>query len=85
MASFSTSGAAPAGGAMPAGWRQYRWRILALLFLVTVINFVHRQTLSVVAPVLREQLHLTNTDYGRIRSEERRVGKECRSRWSPYH
>src|SRR3989475_6084800 len=22
---------------------------------------------------------------GRIRSEERRVGKECRSRWSPYH
>src|SRR5260370_41440912 len=27
-------------------------------------------------------------DYGKIstyRSEERRVGKECRSRWSPYH
>src|ERR1039458_441848 len=23
--------------------------------------------------------------YRRIRSEERRVGKECRSRWSPYH
>src|SRR3712207_5619229 len=23
--------------------------------------------------------------YGRVRSEERRVGKECRSRWSPYH
>src|SRR3989442_14577589 len=22
---------------------------------------------------------------GEIRSEERRVGKECRSRWSPYH
>src|SRR3989475_13096339 len=22
---------------------------------------------------------------GRVRSEERRVGKECRSRWSPYH
>src|SRR2546430_14706825 len=22
---------------------------------------------------------------GRNRSEERRVGKECRSRWSPYH
>ena len=21
----------------------------------------------------------------KIRSEERRVGKECRSRWSPYH
>src|SRR5258707_6012732 len=23
--------------------------------------------------------------YGDFRSEERRVGKECRSRWSPYH
>ena len=23
--------------------------------------------------------------YVRSRSEERRVGKECRSRWSPYH
>ena len=23
--------------------------------------------------------------YGILRSEERRVGKECRSRWSPYH
>ena len=22
---------------------------------------------------------------GKFRSEERRVGKECRSRWSPYH
>src|SRR5688572_31243858 len=22
---------------------------------------------------------------GEVRSEERRVGKECRSRWSPYH
>src|SRR3990167_9965299 len=24
-------------------------------------------------------------DTGRLRSEERRVGKECRSRWAPYH
>ena len=24
-------------------------------------------------------------DYKKARSEERRVGKECRSRWSPYH
>ena len=23
--------------------------------------------------------------YEKLRSEERRVGKECRSRWSPYH
>ena len=25
------------------------------------------------------------TDIDTTRSEERRVGKECRSRWSPYH
>ena len=25
------------------------------------------------------------TSYNAYRSEERRVGKECRSRWSPYH
>ena len=24
-------------------------------------------------------------DESSVRSEERRVGKECRSRWSPYH
>ena len=29
------------------------------------------------------QLEAENAD--RSRSEERRVGKECRSRWSPYH
>ena len=30
---------------------------------------------------------LRNSSKGRekFRSEERRVGKECRSRWSPYH
>src|SRR5713226_9566695 len=27
----------------------------------------------------------TNSCLSAIRSEERRVGKECRSRWSPYH
>ena len=28
---------------------------------------------------------LRKDDYEEFRSEERRVGKECRSRWSPYH
>jgi ACS family hexuronate transporter-like MFS transporter len=35
-----------------------------LLFLSTVINYLHRQILSVLAPVLREEFHLTNTQYG---------------------
>jgi len=28
---------------------------------------------------------ITNIEISSARSEERRVGKECRSRWSPYH
>jgi hypothetical protein len=51
---------------MPPVWRQVRWLVLTLVFLVTVVNFVDRQTLSVVAPVIREKFHLSNTDYGRI-------------------
>src|SRR2546426_10060547 len=34
------------------------------------------------------QAELAQPDFGfdpGVRSEERRVGKECRSRWSPYH
>src|ERR1051326_1721367 len=35
-------------------------------------------------PIIREQAWPTFIR-GKYRSEERRVGKECRSRWSPYH
>ena len=36
---------------------------------------------------IREALKAEEPDFSarRTRSEERRVGKECRSRWSPYH
>ena len=30
-------------------------------------------------------LFIGGSDEHGVRSEERRVGKECRSRWSPYH
>ena len=32
-----------------------------------------------------QMAHAAVEALGRVRSEERRVGKECRSRWSPYH
>src|SRR5258706_1092250 len=43
-------------------------------------------TTKVYKPTLREEflLWLELGDV-QLRSEERRVGKECRSRWSPYH
>ena len=34
---------------------------------------------------MRAQLKSLGYSYDHRRSEERRVGKECRSRWSPYH
>src|SRR5256885_12703298 len=36
-------------------------------------------------PGAEEGLRLRAVEDLRDRSEERRVGKECRSRWSPYH
>ena len=33
----------------------------------------------------KRDAHDGNEGGGGVRSEERRVGKECRSRWSPYH
>ena len=33
----------------------------------------------------KDDLVLVRNSRGEVRSEERRVGKECRSRWSPYH
>jgi ACS family hexuronate transporter-like MFS transporter len=40
--------------------------VLALLLAITIINFIDRQTVSVLAPVLRATLHLSNQQYGRI-------------------
>ena len=43
-----------------------RWITLTLLFTITVINFIDRQTVSILAPLLRQMLHLSNEQYGRI-------------------
>src|SRR2546422_4800847 len=40
---------------------------------------------KVVRPNRRRAPHLAILKKADARSEERRVGKECRSRWSPYH
>ena len=47
-----------------------------------------REHLNIVTPFLRLGSLFNGADNVSImvlRSEERRVGKECRSRWSPYH
>ena len=46
--------------------RSLRWYIGALLFLSTVINYIDRQTLSVLAPILKEEFRWTNSDFALI-------------------
>jgi len=43
-----------------------RWWIGGLLFASTVINYIDRQTLSLLAPYLKQDYHWTNTDYANI-------------------
>ncbi len=43
-----------------------RWWIGGLLFASTVINYIDRQTLSLLAPYLKLQYHWTNSDYANI-------------------
>ena len=51
------------------------------------IDRVANENPELVEFELTSKLDLTNLALPRrqVRSEERRVGKECRSRWSPYH
>src|SRR4030095_11350926 len=46
--------------------RRLRWYIGALLFLSTVVNYMDRQTLSVLAPILKQEYTWTNTDFAMI-------------------
>jgi MFS transporter, ACS family, hexuronate transporter len=43
-----------------------RWWIGGLLFASTVINYIDRQTLSLLAPYLKIQYHWSNSDYANI-------------------
>ena len=53
-------------------------------FLDTIPNF-HSDNEYELYSVLVVKYSVTSCCYITTRSEERRVGKECRSRWSPYH
>src|SRR5688572_31525723 len=42
---------------------RFRWYIGGLLFLSTVINYIDRQTLSVLAPYIKTEYRWTNADF----------------------
>jgi ACS family hexuronate transporter-like MFS transporter len=44
----------------------YRWAICALLFFATTINYLDRQVLGLLKPVLEKDLHWTEKDYSYI-------------------
>ncbi len=46
----------------------YRWTICALLFAATTVNYLDRQVLSLLHPMLEEEFNWTNTDYANITS-----------------
>ena len=55
-------------------------------YLVKIGYLSHDRVLTEQRKAAVLLLLINNTPNSKlIRSEERRVGKECRSRWSPYH
>ena len=45
---------------------RFRWVVCSLLFFATTINYVDRQILSLLKPMLDDQFHWTNTQFGTI-------------------
>ena len=44
----------------------YRWTVCALLFMATTVNYVDRQVLGILAPVLEEEIGWSEVEYGAI-------------------
>jgi len=47
-------------------YTRIRWLIAGALFAATTINYIDRQTLSILSPLLRRELNLTERDYANI-------------------
>jgi ACS family hexuronate transporter-like MFS transporter len=44
----------------------YRWVMIGLVFFATFVVYLDRQAVSVVAPIITEQFHMTNVAYSRV-------------------
>src|ERR1700749_1418151 len=45
---------------------RYRWVVCGLLFFATTINYMDRQILSLLKPILDTELHWTNAQFGEV-------------------
>src|SRR3989441_13310892 len=59
--------------------------LLANIYLHTLDKYMESKYLSLSEWERQKRRRQRKANYLYVRSEERRVGKECRSRWSPYH
>jgi MFS transporter, ACS family, hexuronate transporter len=48
------------------GVGRYRWLVCALLFAATTINYMDRQILSLLKPILDNELHWSNAQFGQV-------------------
>src|SRR5215212_3760658 len=46
--------------------RGLRWWIMGMICLLTIINYIDRMTLSVLAPTIMTEFGMTNVDYSRV-------------------
>ena len=55
----------PTDPARPSGWRSIplRWRLIGLVTLGTILNYLARSTLSVAAPQLKSEFGMSTADY----------------------
>ena len=60
-------------------------QLVVVAALVTIVSEVLKAFMYDLSVQLSVYIGLIITNCILMRSEERRVGKECRSRWSPYH
>jgi len=58
--------AAGESGAVTFKLNGLRWYIVGLVFLATLINYIDRLTVSVLAPVITRELNLSNTEFARV-------------------
>ena len=47
---------------------RYRWVVCGLLFFATTVNYMDRQILSLLKPILDNQLHWSNEEFGAVNS-----------------